>query len=92
MYYDRYGANEDQPGSVSVASSVEEFLRPKCKVKAGDCIRKGNKRWYVSEVIPAQDGYLLKCRSMYHADGSIERTFSDMIFNDDSWIIETQAR
>lgn len=77
--------------------SVEEFMKPRCKVNVGDRIYRKFKnmtipdRLEVVEVIPAETGYYIKCKYMYHGIGQQDRTFSDMIFKDDSWVIEKKG-
>ena len=78
----------------------EEFMRPRCKVSVGDRIYRKLRnmtipdRMEVVEVQPMKDvknGYFIKCRYMYHAIGIQERTFSDVIFKDDDWVIEKKG-
>ena len=77
--------------------SVKEFMKPRCKVNVGDRIYRKIKtmtipdRLEVIEVTPAETGYFIKCKYMYHGIGQQERTFSDMIFKDDSWVIEKKG-
>lgn len=77
--------------------SVEDFMKPRCKVKPGDRIYRKNKnmtipdRMEVTEVTPSKTGYFIKCKYMYHGIGVQERTFSDVIFQDDSWVIEKKG-
>lgn len=77
--------------------TLEDFLRKKCPVKVGDRIYRKMKnmtvpdRLEVVEVTPNESGYFIKCRYMYHAIGKLERTFSDVIFKDDAWIIEKKG-
>ena len=76
---------------------VEDFMKPRCKVKPGDRIYRKHKtmtipdRLEVVEVTPAKTGYFIKCKYMYHGIGVQERTFSDVIFQDDSWVIEKKG-
>ena len=77
--------------------SVDDFMKPRCAVKVGDRIYRKHKimtipdRMEVIEVVPAPSGYFIKVRYMYHAIGQLERTFSDIIFKDDSWVIEKKG-
>lgn len=77
--------------------SVEEFMKPKCPVKVGDRIYRKIKnmtipdRMEVIAVKPMETGYFIDVRYMYHAIGKLERTFSDIIFKDDSWVIERKG-
>ena len=77
--------------------SAEEFMKPRCKVKVGDRIYRRKKnmtvpdRMEVTEIIPNEAGYFIKCRYMYHAIGPQDRTFSDVIFRDDDWVIEKKG-
>lgn len=76
---------------------MQEFLKPKCKVRVGDRIYRSHKnmtipdRMEVVEVIPNEVGYYIRARYMYHGIGQLERTFSDIIFRDDSWVIEKKG-
>ncbi len=78
-------------------TSVEEFMKPRCKVKPGDRIYRKHRnmtvpdRMEVTEVTPAETGYFIKCKYMYHGIGVQERTFSDVIFRDENWIIEKKG-
>ena len=78
-------------------TSVEEFMKPRCKVKPGDRIYRKHRnmtvpdRMEVTEVTPAETGYFIKCKYMYHGIGVQERTFSDVIFRDVNWIIEKKG-
>lgn len=75
----------------------ENFMRPKCKVKVGDRIYRKHAvmtipdRMEVVEINPHGEGWLIKVRYMYHAIGALERTFSDIIFKDDNWVIERKG-
>ena len=75
-------------------TSVEEFMKPRCKVKPGDRIYRKHRnmtvpdRMEVTEVTPAETGYFIKCKYMYHGIGVQERTFSDVIFRDENWVVE----
>ena len=77
--------------------SVEDFMKPRCKVKPGDRIYRKHKtmtipdRMEVIEVTPVETGYFIKCKYMYHGIGQQERTFSDVIFRDDSWVVEKKG-
>ena len=76
---------------------LEDFLRPACPVKVGDRIyrRKTNMtipdRMVVEKIIPNNDGktYTIRVRYMYHVIGPFEREYSDSIFKDENWVIET---
>lgn len=76
---------------------AQEFMKPRCKVKVGDRIYRQIKnmtipdRMEVIEVTPQETGYFIKVRYMYHSIGQLERTFSDVIFRDDSWVIEKKG-
>ena len=78
-------------------TSVEEFMKPRCKVKSGDRIYRKHRnmtvpdRMEVTEVTPAETGYFIKCKYMYHGIGQQERTFSDVIFRDENWVIEKKG-
>lgn len=77
--------------------TVEEFMKPRCQVKPGDRIYRKHKamtipdRLEVIEITPAETGYFIKCRYMYHSIGPFERTFSDVIFRDENWVIEKKG-
>lgn len=77
--------------------STENFMKPRCKVKPGDRIYRKNKnmtipdRMEVTEVTPAETGYFIKCKYMYHGIGAQERTFSDVIFRDENWVVEKKG-
>lgn len=81
----------------AVDISAVDFMKPRCAVKVGDRIYRKHKvmtipdRMEVIEVVPAPSGYFIKVRYMYHAIGQLERTFSDIIFKDDSWVIEKKG-
>ena len=76
---------------------IQEFMKPRCPVKVGDRIWRKMKNMTIPdrmEVIDIQshaDGYFIKVRYMYHSIGQLERTFSDVIFKDDSWVIERKG-
>ena len=79
---------------------LKEFMKPRCKVKVGDRIYRKIRsmtipdRMEVTEVIPNESGYFFKVKYMYHTVGTnmpLRRTFSDAIFNDDSWVIEKKG-
>ena len=76
---------------------IQEFMKPRCPVKVGDMIWRKMKNMTIPdrmEVIDIQshsDGYFIKGRYMYHSIGQLERTFSDVIFKDDSWVIERKG-
>ena len=76
---------------------IREFMKPKCKVQIGDRIYRKMKnmtipdRLEVKEITPHSEGFFIKCRYMYHGIGATERTFSDVIFKDDSWVIERKG-
>lgn len=82
---------------VSPEIDIQEFMKPGCKVKIGDRIYRKHKamtipdRMEVIEIISHPEGYFIKVRYMYHAIGQLERTFSDVIFKDDSWVIERKG-
>ena len=76
---------------------IHEFMKPKCKVQVGDRIYRKMKsmtipdRLEVIDILPHSEGYFIKCRYMYHGIGQQTRTFSDVIFKDDSWVIERKG-
>ena len=76
---------------------VESFLRPRPPVKVGDRIYRKHKnmtmpdRLEVMEIKWLNTGYIIKCRYMYHSIGPLERSFSDMILRDDSWVVEKKG-
>lgn len=76
---------------------IKEFMKPRCLVAVGDRIYRKNRninlpdRMEVIEVTPNESGYFIKIRYMYHTIGPFERTFSDIIFKDDSWVIEKKG-
>ena len=78
-------------------TSIEEFMKPRCKVKPGDRIYRKHRnmtvpdRMEVTEVTLADTGYFIKCKYMYHGIGVQERTFSDVIFRDENWVIEKKG-
>ena len=82
---------------VSREIDIQEFMKPRCHVKVGDRIWRKMKnmtmpdRMEVIDIQPHTDGYFIKCRYMYHSIGQLERTFSDVIFKDDSWVIERKG-
>lgn len=82
---------------VSREIDIQEFMKPRCPVKVGDRIWRRMKnmtmpdRMEVIEITPHSDGYFIKVRYMYHSIGQLERTFSDIIFKDDSWVIERKG-
>lgn len=77
--------------------SIQEFMKAKCPVEVGDRIYRKNKnitipdRLEVTEIKPHEAGYFITCRYMYHGIGQQTRTFSDVIFKDDSWVIEKRG-
>lgn len=77
--------------------TVEEFMKPRCQVKPGDRIYRKQKamtipdRLEVVEIRPNDVGYFIKCRYLYHSIGPFERTFSDVIFRDENWVIEKKG-
>ena len=76
---------------------IQEFMKPRCPVKVGDRIYRKHKtmtipdRMEVISVVPAETGYFIKVRYMYHAIGKLERIFSDVIFKDENWVIEKKG-
>ena len=76
---------------------IIKFFKKECPVEVGD--RFYRKR--VNETIPDRlevlevkevDGtYFIRAKYLYHTIGQRERTFSDIIFNDDSWVIEKRG-
>ena len=76
---------------------IQEFMKPKCPVKVGDRIYRKMRnmtipdRMEVTEIKPHPEGYFFKVRYMYHGIGQTERMFSDVIFKDDSWVIERKG-
>ena len=76
---------------------IQEFMKPSCPVKVGDRIYRKYKnmtmpdRMEVIEIKSHPDGYFIKVHYMYHSIGQLERTFSDVIFRDDSWVIERKG-
>ncbi len=86
----------DEPVEVK-EFDLENFLRPKCPVKVGDRIYRKHKnmtmpdRLEVTDIKWGDGFYFIKCRYMYHSVGQLERTFSDMIFHDDSWVVEKKG-
>ena len=82
---------------VSQEIDIQEFMKPRCLVKVGDRIWRKMKnmtmpdRMEVIEIKPHSEGYFIKIRYMYHSIGKLERTFSDVIFKDDSWVIERKG-
>lgn len=76
----------------------EAFMEHKqCPVKVGDTFyrQKPNvlipDRLKVLDISESEDGYLIKAKYMYHTIGPVfERTFSDKIFEDPSWVIESR--
>lgn len=77
--------------------STEDFMKPRCKVKLGDRIYRKHRnmtvpdRMEVTDVTSAETGYFIKCKYMYHGIGVQERTFSDVIFRDENWVIEKKG-
>ena len=78
-------------------AQINEFMKPKCLVKVGDRIYRAHKnmtvpdRMEVIEIKPSDPGYFIRVKYLYHAIGPFERTYSDMIFHDDSWVIEKKG-
>ena len=78
-------------------TELEKFMKPGCLVKPGDRIYRNLQnmtipdRMEVLEVIPAEEGYYIRCRYMYHAIGQKERTYSDSIFSSGDWVIERKG-
>ena len=76
---------------------IREFMKPACPVKVGDRIYRKHKtmtipdRLEVIDIRSHPEGYYIKARYMYHSIGQLERTFSDVIFKDDSWVIERKG-
>lgn len=76
---------------------IQDFMKPACPVKVGDRIYRKMKsmtipdRMEVIEITPHESGYFFKIRYLYHGIGQLERTFSDVIFKDDSWVIERKG-
>ena len=77
--------------------STEDFMKPRCKVKLGDRIYRKHRnmtvpdRMEVTDVTPTETGYFIKCKYMYHGIGVQERTFSDVIFRDENWVVEKKG-
>lgn len=77
--------------------TIENFVASRCPVKVGDRIYRKMKnmtipdRLEVIKIMPNETGYFIQCRYMYHTIGKLERTFSDVIFKDDSWVIEKRG-
>ena len=82
---------------VSREIDIQEFMKPKCKVQIGDRIYRKIKnmtmpdRMEVIGITPHPEGYYIKVHYIYHGIGQTERTFSDIIFKDDSWVIERKG-
>lgn len=77
---------------------IEEFFAPTCPVEIGDTFyhEKPNMtipdRLKVIDIKEVDGSFFIKARYIYHAMGpNIERTFSDVIFKDPSWIIEKRG-
>ena len=74
--------------------SVEEFLRPKCKVKVGDyfykAISPGMKpdRIKVTGVQWLNGGWIITGQYLNRVNGPRERKFSEMIFDGGQYVIE----
>lgn len=77
--------------------TIEEFVK-NCPVEVGDTFyhEKPNMtipdRLRVEEIIERDGCFFIRAKYMYHTMGpGLERTFSDMIFKDPSWIIEKRG-
>ena len=77
---------------------INEYFKKTCPVEIGDTFYRDKPNLTIPDRlkvvdIQEKDGYfLITARYMYHAMGpNIERTFSDIIFKDPSWIIEKRG-
>ena len=76
---------------------ISEFFKKKCPVEVGDRFyrkRPGDTipdRLEVIEIKEVDGTFFIKAKYLYHAIGQRERTFSDTIFKDDSWVIEKRG-
>lgn len=81
-------------------AQIWDYMKPKCPVKIGDRIYRKHANMTLPDRLEVIDikpdlktggYYFIKARYMYHAIGQTERTFSDIIFKDDSWVIERKG-
>ena len=77
--------------------TIEEFSKT-CPVSVGDHFYRKKPhetipdRLEVVEIKEVNGTFYIQAKYMYHTIGPVmERTFSDMIFNDDSWVIEKRG-
>lgn len=74
---------------------LEEFMRPRCKVKVGDYFYKsvapGMKpdRIKVVDVQWLNENWIITGKYISHINGPTERKFSDTIFSSGQYVIES---
>lgn len=77
---------------------IEEFFEKTCPVDIGDTFYRSKPnqtipdRLRVINVKEVDGKFFITARYIYHTMGpNIERTFSDVIFKDPSWVIEKRG-
>lgn len=77
---------------------IKEFFNKICPVDIGDTFYREKPNMTVPDRLRVVDikevdgHFFITARYMYHTIGpNIERTFSDIIFDDPSWIIEKRG-
>ena len=77
---------------------ISEFFKKECPVEIGDTFYRDKPnltipdRLKVIDIKEVNGSFYITARYMYHAMGpNIERTFSDIIFKDPSWVIEKRG-
>lgn len=77
--------------------SIESFLRPRCKVRAGDIFYRIPKpgvkpdRVEVIDVRPHDEGWLITGKFLNHMNGPSERKYLSSIFDSDQYVIEKKG-
>jgi len=77
--------------------TIEEFSKS-CPVSVGDRFYRKKlhetipDRLEVTEIKEVNGTFYIRAKYLYHTIGpTFDRTFSDMIFKDDSWVIEKKG-
>ena len=76
---------------------INSFFEKKCPVEVGDYFYRKRPndtipdRLEVTEIKELDGTFFITAKYLYHAIGQRERTFSDTIFKDDSWVIEKRG-
>ena len=80
-------------------NAIEEVFKKRCPVEVGDTFYRQRvndtipDRLEVMEIKEVDGTYFIKAKYLYHTIGpTFERTFSDVIFKDPSWVIEKRGR